>query len=394
MEVRAAAYVARMDAARSGSGGHYQTFYVARVLVHSFELSDGAALGVMREFSARCDPAWSESELVHKVQSARGSVPTAAMLNLRDKLRADEHDGDRRESRPAESPVGAPTKEERLDYDPLTLGLLAEPWNAAVGSVWLANRSAVDPAGLDAAGFLRVLYPESERVLVFTDQRSQGQAVWPVDTLPGGAPEGVWFLPQPVDGEYHPNPRAMDARTGKPKASRRSMESVTAWRYMLLESDEADMRDWLGLLVQMPLKIAAIYSSGGRSIHVLIRIDATTKKGWDAAKERLKPCLNLLCLAGVDWKALTAVRLSRLPQCVRGRSRQKLFYVHPDPPLRPLIEMTVTRDVEEQLCAQVASLLSGAVAVVPGVFDGLRYYSAGSERVKMAMGKLRDYYGD
>jgi hypothetical protein len=37
--------------------------------------------------------------------------------------------------------------------------------------------------------------------------------------------------------------------------SRRSEESVTAFRYILLESDVSVMRDWLGLLVQLPLRI-------------------------------------------------------------------------------------------------------------------------------------------
>ncbi len=92
--------------------------------------------------------------------------------------------------------------------------------------------------------------------------------------LPVG-PEGVWFLPQPVDGEYHPNPR-LDGRL-----SRRSEESVTAWRYAVLESDKADADDWLRCLVQMPLRIASIRESGGRSIHALMRVDAPRKTDWD-----------------------------------------------------------------------------------------------------------------
>jgi hypothetical protein len=62
----------------------------------------------------------------------------------------------------------------------------------------------------------------------------------------------VWFLPQPVSGEFLPNPR-LDG-----KLSRRSEEAITAWRYAVLESDEADAGEWLRCLVQMPFRIASI----------------------------------------------------------------------------------------------------------------------------------------
>lgn len=393
MEDRARAYVAKMDGATAGSGGHNQTFYVACVLVHAFELGRETALGILREFNGRCSPPWSEADLTHKIQSAAGSAPSKAMLDLRDKIRADERPGDRL-SRPA---VDAPLPAERPvrpDYDAGELKRMAEPWNGVVSSVWLANRSVVDPFDLDAAGFLKLMYPEGERVLVFTDQRSQGQALWPVDAVPVRGAEGVWFLPQPVDGQYHPNPRST-GKDGKPKSSRRSMESITAWRYMLLESDEADMRDWLGLLVKMPLRIAAIYSSGGRSVHALIRLDKKTKSGWDAEKAALEPCLNLLCVAGVDMKAITAVRLSRLPQCWRGRKRQKLFYVNPDPPVRPLIEMPERRDVEAEWCQMAAAGISDAdPAGGKWLFDGLAYYASASVACRDAWMRLKEEYGE
>jgi hypothetical protein len=85
---------------------------------------------------------------------------------------------------------------------------------------------------------------------------------------------------------------------------------------MVLESDEADAQLWLAALVQMPLRIAAIYTSGGRSIHALVRIDATSKADWDAKAAKLKPLLTVM---GADPAAMTAVRLTRLPGCFRGQ---------------------------------------------------------------------------
>ena len=89
-----------------------------------------------------------------------------------------------------------------------------------------------------------------------------------------------------------------------------------AWRYMLLESDEATAREWLAALVQMPLRIAAIYSSGRRSIHALVQVDAGSKTEWDEMAGQLRPFFMVL---GGDRKAMKAVQLSRLPGCYRGQ---------------------------------------------------------------------------
>ena len=62
----------------------------------------------------------------------------------------------------------------------------------------------------------------------------------------------MWFLTNPVDGQVHIND------DGKP--SRRSHQNVTAWRYLLLESDRDDIseREWSTALSLLPLPIAAI----------------------------------------------------------------------------------------------------------------------------------------
>ena len=170
---------------------------------------------------------------------------------------------------------------------------------------------------------------------MFSRMQSQGQLVWKADAcdlifdedFPAG-PDGVWFLAQPVDGEFHNNPRL----GGKP--SRRSEESVTAWRYAVLESDEADAEDWLRCLIQMPLRIASICESGGRSVHALVRVDARTKADWDAKVRAIKPVLVTL---GADPGALSAVRLTRLPQAKRGERVQRLLYLNPEPDGTPIV---------------------------------------------------------
>lgn len=113
---------------------------------------------------------------------------------------------------------------------------------------------------------------------------------------------------------------------------------MTAWRYAVLESDEADADDWLRCLVQMPLPIASICESGGRSVHALVRVDAASKADWDYLMGKIKPVLITL---GADPGALTAIRLSRLPQAMRGERRQGLLYLNPQPSAKPIYQPPV-----------------------------------------------------
>jgi len=99
---------------------------------------------------------------------------------------------------------------------------------------------------------LRHLYPRGagEKVLVFTDMKSQGQFLWEADRsddiqqrhLPAGN-DGVWFSAAtrcPV------NFYRIHASTGNCPGG--PEEAITAWRYAVLESDEADADDWLRCL--------------------------------------------------------------------------------------------------------------------------------------------------
>jgi hypothetical protein len=191
----------------------------------------------------------------------------------------------------------------------------------------LASRSVIRPEQATSESFLNALYHSDEMVLVFTVFESQGQALWPTcHSVPNSGPDGVWFLINPVDGKWHYNPRQQNK-------SRRSEESITSFRFALLESDEAELTDWLKCLAQIPLRIAAIYESGGRSIHALVRVDAPTKAEWNDKVGKIKPMLVTL---GADGNALTAVRLSRLPQALRGERLQRLLYLNPSPDAVPI----------------------------------------------------------
>jgi hypothetical protein len=63
-------YLDKCQPAVSGRQGHDQTFKVAVVLVWGFYLPRHEALEYLRGYNERCLPLWTETELVHKINSA------------------------------------------------------------------------------------------------------------------------------------------------------------------------------------------------------------------------------------------------------------------------------------------------------------------------------------
>jgi hypothetical protein len=218
----------------------------------------------------------------------------------------------------------------------------------AVDKWWLSRRSPVDVAGMNAGEFLSAVFAPGERVLVFTSQLSQGDFLWwcgrggwrlsqergvraTASALPEGGPDGVWYLVQPVTGQWVVNATTKwDAesrtRSVQGKWTRRSQPNVTAWRHFVLESDVLPEAVWLRVLAALALPIVAIYSSGKRSMHALVRFPVACKAEWDAARNMLR---QIVCPLGADPGALSAVRLSRLPGCRRGHRMQELIYLDP-----------------------------------------------------------------
>jgi hypothetical protein len=293
--------------------------------------------------------------------SGCSSAVSTFNLELRRLIWAEEHAGDARHGRatrrePAPEPKRQPAPARpHLDVDRIDDFIRGCP---VISEKWLAQRSPIDLDTITSPeAFLAHLYREDEKVLIFTDQRSQGDFLaWKkpaeldrpakvstyrlsktkgvsavASLLPEGAPEGVWFLVQPVSGAWEIKvdvtmATATAPRETNPKYTRRSQQNVTAWRYFVLESDELSANDWLRVLVHSALPIAAIYTSGKRSIHALVKIEVASKSTWDAAKKTL---ISLVCPLGADPAALTAVRLSRLPGCLRGTELQRLLYLDP-----------------------------------------------------------------
>ena len=402
---RAQKYVAAMPGGVSGQGRHTATVEVANVLLNGFGLEEGDAWAILNVFNGRCDPPSPERKLQYRFELAKKFDNSNKDKHW---LREGREDyGQKIQGAPARPKAYQPPPKPK--YDPEVLQRTAAKLGEPVNLLYLANRSALDPALVTSEEFLRRVMRAGDKVLAFNrvnqtgDCYTQGEAVWPDEALPKTGRCGVWWLIQPVDGKYHPNPRT-------DTTSRRSEESVTRWPYMILESDDAPVMQWMAVLVQLPIKIVAIYSSGGRSVHALVQLDATTKGHWDAIvkgdelthSESMAVGMRVLILNGADRGVLSAVRLSRLPGCFRegkmkdGRYEkfprpqlQKLLYLNPDPEARPISSMLVRRDVEETWCNMAANGISDADDTGGRwLLDALAYYAPVSAKVRSALKSL------
>lgn len=209
--------------------------------------------------------------------------------------------------------------------------------------------------------FLDALYSNHDRILIFTKFASQGQflrvvhgknyALHPVPgrrahvvpTLPDRGEDGVWFLASPVEGIWKENPTMTDHRTGLPKIGRRHAACCTSFPFAVLESDVIPEPTWLRILARLRDDIAAIYTSGGKSVHALLRLHPTPQSAEQFNAHR-RQLIERLVPLGADRAALTAVRLTRLPGAVRmsklgagasvetpGAALQTLLYLNPTP---------------------------------------------------------------
>lgn len=116
---------------------------------------------------------------------------------------------------------------------------------------------------------------------------------------------GAWIRFNPLDGEGVRN------------------ENVTRFRYALVESDTLPIAEQDSLFRKLELPIAALVHSGGKSLHAIVRIDAS---GYEEYRKRVDLLYDFLEKNGVpiDKQNRNPSRLSRMPGITRNGGRQHL----------------------------------------------------------------------
>lgn len=320
---RARAYVSVVPGAVSGAHGHNQTFAVACALVRRFNLAYEEALSVLREYNCRCAPSWSERELRHKLESA---------------LRAGKASG-------TNTRLAAwPPRLRPPSIDPVTaVEIFLKGFRCDEVDLWDASPvRPLDDWTKDAVTVLECLFRPGERVNFVTRFREETDAGGRSKAKPSGTGETVErdSLLKRWNAVGMPRSRAGGWLRMNPVDGRGVGDGhVTAFRFALVENDTVPLELQMPLLAKLPLPITAILTSGGRSLHAWVVVEAASLVEYGHTVARM---LAILGRFGVDPSNRNPSRMSRLPGVVReigsaGDGRQRLLYLNPRPKQEPIL---------------------------------------------------------
>lgn len=117
---------------------------------------------------------------------------------------------------------------------------------------------------------------------------------------------GAWIRFNPLDGKGVKN------------------ENVTDYRYALVESDSMALEEQNALIRELELPFAMLVYSGGKSIHAIIKIDASD---YSEYRKRVDYLYNICHKNGleIDKQNRNPSRLSRLPGVMRNGKKQYII---------------------------------------------------------------------
>lgn len=116
---------------------------------------------------------------------------------------------------------------------------------------------------------------------------------------------GAWIRFNPLDGNDVKN------------------ENVTEYRYALVESDNIPIAQQNGIMHDLRLPIAALVYSGGKSLHAIVRIEASSRKEYSDRVDFLYKICDKNGLH-IDRSCRNPSRLSRMPGVMRNGKKQFL----------------------------------------------------------------------
>jgi len=216
-------------------------------------------------------------------------------------------------------------------------------WNATIGGKddlviidkgWLQGKEVIEPADnwnpvADLVKYLEILFEASENVGYVTESwekdgkylptkgcwdRTAGELIQQLNKCNGdiGAvlgdykPEvGAWIRFNPLDGKGCKN------------------ENVTDYRYALVESDDMDIDQQNAVIRELELPVACLVYSGGKSLHAIVKIEASSYEEYRKCVDYLYAVLKKNGL-NVDTQNKNPSRLSRMPGVMRNGRKQFL----------------------------------------------------------------------
>jgi RecA-family ATPase len=105
-------------------------------------------------------------------------------------------------------------------------------------------------------------------------------------------------------------------------------ESVSAFRWLLVESDEIPKEQQLGALRELGIPYGTITDSGGKSLHELVRVDAESLEEYKAIAAKVYAMVGEVM--AMDEKNSNPSRYTRLAGAMRRDNVQSLLEFHPE----------------------------------------------------------------
>lgn len=303
---RARAYIAALPPAISGQAGHPATYKAACTLVE-FGLSDGDAWQLLSEWNrTHCQPPWSERELRHKLNDAfRKTAPSPRFAATTTR-------------RSAPTPVDTATVKK------------ISPEAKRSAKRYPVNRDASLPQPMSDGTrvLLKAAFMPGEGIRICAARDSDDGREVPKD---GGIVLSLeeWLLKLDRSGGdpnkfiRTPERNGIFISLNPMKVGGSRDADVTAFRHALIEFDSISIAEQWGLISQSRIPCTCVISSGGKSLHAWVRVDAKDRREYD---DRVKTLYGHFAeQQRPDEKNKNPSRFSRLANCMRGNLRQELL---------------------------------------------------------------------
>lgn len=164
---------------------------------------------------------------------------------------------------------------------------------------------------------------------------------------------GAWIRINPLDGN--------GARD----------KNVTAFRHALVECDEISLEMQYSLIRELELPVTALVSSGGKSLHAIVKVDAQDAQEYAQRVELLYEVCRKNGLA-VDRQNRNPSRLSRLPGVTRNGKQQSLLGINiGQPSWKDWMDFLAERNDELPEIENFAPVFDNLPPLAPELIEGV-----------------------
>jgi hypothetical protein len=332
-------YLSRVEPAVSQQQGHNRTFATACALYNGFALDESQLYSYMELYNGRCQPPWDEKDLRRKCSEAvraQHTKPRGHLIGGNGTFSADDFNY---KSFPA-----AVKAEPKPTIDPVTaIEKFLVGHSCEEADLWEA--SPIKPSEdwtKDGPLLVGALFQNGEFVNFVTEYSIAKNKEGVEKCIPGG--KGVTLPRMEICEDWMTfGTPTSDAggwmRINPMQEVGIADKDVTAFRHLLLEFDTIPLELQLSFFSKLPLPIAAILTSGGKSVHAWVKVDCRDLTEY---KDTATMIFKYLSRFGVDLQNKNPSRLSRLVGAQRklgahGDGRQRILYLNPNPTQKAIL---------------------------------------------------------